>query len=264
MYSYHSERRSRFDKRQTVQDCKCSISCLGLEKQLTELQPFRWSTTLSPISMAFLLLLHTSLSCPVASPAHRQVKKPNMSTLALPWIPWAEQCKVVHSRALLTPGGMASMPLHTTRREDQADSHASYDPQLNDSPPAWNQGQIPLIFEAPVATPNLAPPTSQSASTAATPVPSHNSPEPSLPPTTIGYIQGGDDYVFRCSRPACRNKRFGRWADLKRHVDAFHEAKGNVLWCPVPTCARSEAFGNKPFSTTRRDKLKEHVQRMHC
>jgi hypothetical protein len=159
---------------------------------------------------------------------------------------------------------MSGTSLPTPRREDQADAHASYDPQLNDSSPAWNQGQIPLVFEAPVATPSLTPPTSQSASTAATPVPSHNSPEPSLPPTTIGYIQSGDDYVFRCSRPACHNKRFGRWADLKRHIDAFHEAKGNVLWCPVPTCARSEAFGNKPFSTTRRDKLKEHVQRMHC
>jgi hypothetical protein len=159
---------------------------------------------------------------------------------------------------------MASTSLHTTRREDQADTHASYDPQLNDSSTAWNQSQIPHVFGAPLANPSLAPPTSQSASTAATPIPFHNSPEPSLPPTTIGFIQSGDHYVFRCSKPACSNKRFGRLPDLKRHFDTFHGARGNKLWCPVPTCARSEAFGNKPFSTTRRDKLREHVQRMHC
>jgi hypothetical protein len=168
------------------------------------------------------------------------------------------------SRALLAPSGMAGTSLHTTRREDQADTHASYDPQLNDSSTAWNQNQILRGFDAPLATPTLAPPTSQSASTAATPVPSHNSPEPSLPPTTIGYIQSEDDYVFRCSRPACRKKRFGRWADLKRHFGTFHDATGNELWCPVSTCTRSRAFGDKPFCKTRKDKLMEHIRRMHC
>jgi hypothetical protein len=187
-----------------------------------------------------------------------------MNTLALVWVPWAEQCKAVLLWVLPMPSGISGTLLPSRRREYQADAHASYDPQLNENPPAWNQGQIPRVFDVPLATPNLAPPTSQSASTAATPVPSHNSPEPSLPPTAIGYIQGGDDYIFKCSRPACRNKRFSRWADLKRHIDAFHNVNEKGLWCPVSTCARSKAFGDKPFCKTRKDKLIEHIRRMHC
>jgi hypothetical protein len=84
MYVYHTKRRSRSDGHWTVQDCKCSSSCLVLERHLTELQPFRWSTTLNPTSVAFPLLLHTSLSYPIASLAHRQVKTASMSTLTLP------------------------------------------------------------------------------------------------------------------------------------------------------------------------------------
>jgi hypothetical protein len=169
----------------------------------------------------------------------------------------------VPSRVLSTPSGMSGTSLHTTRREDQADAYASYDPQLNDRYPAWNQSQIPHVFDAPLPIPSLAPPTSQSALIVATPVLSNNSSEQSLQLQTVGYIQIGDNFVFRCSKPACSNKRFGRWADLKRHFDTFHVAVGNKLWCPVTACARSEVFGNKPFYTTRRDKLREHMRRMH-
>jgi hypothetical protein len=84
MYTYHTERRSCSDGQWTVQGCKCSSGFLVLERHLTEIQPFLWSTTLNPTSVAFPLLLHTSLRYPIASPGHRQVKTTIMSTLVLP------------------------------------------------------------------------------------------------------------------------------------------------------------------------------------
>jgi hypothetical protein len=86
MYAYHTERRSRSDGHWTVQDCKCSNSFLVLERHLIELQSYRWSTTLCPISVAFPLL-QIPLSYPTASPAHRQVTTTNMNILGLLWIP---------------------------------------------------------------------------------------------------------------------------------------------------------------------------------
>jgi hypothetical protein len=153
--------------------------------------------------------------------------------------------------------------LPSRRREHQADAHASYDPQLNESLPAWNQGQTPLAFDAPSATPSLAPATSQPASAAATPASSNNSSEPSLPSQTIGYIQSGDSYVFRCSNPACSNITFSRWPDLKRHIDTLHNVGDNRLWCTFPACERSGTVGRRRYSTTRKDKLTEHTRRMH-
>jgi hypothetical protein len=148
--------------------------------------------------------------------------------------------------------------------EGYADVRDSCNPQPNDFPLAWDQSEYSLAASALEAVLDFDPFAPRPAPATTPLVSSNNSPDSSLQPKTIGYIQHGGSYVFMCSRPACRNKSFGRWADLKRHIEAFHEVKDNVLWCPVSTCKRSEAFGDKPFPTTRKDKLMEHIRKMHC
>jgi hypothetical protein len=69
-------------------------------------------------------------------------------------------------------------------------------------------------------------------------------------------------YVFQCKDAGCRNITFNRWYDFERHDNAFHNGT-SVLWCPEPGCNRSKAAGNKPFPMARKDKLKEHVRKLH-
>lgn len=73
-------------------------------------------------------------------------------------------------------------------------------------------------------------------------------------------LSGG--YIFQCNNTACNNVRFNRWHDLERHDNTFHNGI-SVLWCPNAECNRSKGPGHKPFPKIRKDKLKEHVRKMH-
>jgi hypothetical protein len=64
---------------------------------------------------------------------------------------------------------------------------------------------------------------------------------------------------FTCVFPECTDVTFGRLQDLKRHHRAFHQ--NTVLWCPAFDCPRNEEYGDNPYA--RRDKLMEHIRRMH-
>ncbi|KAI9656050.1 MAG: hypothetical protein M1821_005111 [Bathelium mastoideum] len=72
-------------------------------------------------------------------------------------------------------------------------------------------------------------------------------------------IQQPKDDRFRCGWLGC-NVMFGRSYDRDRHFQSKHVSQTQI-WCSVSGCKRSAASGGKPF--TRRDKLYEHIRRMH-
>ncbi|KAI9684548.1 MAG: hypothetical protein M1822_005636 [Bathelium mastoideum] len=74
-----------------------------------------------------------------------------------------------------------------------------------------------------------------------------------------GWTQQTDAVRPRCEWPGC-NVTFSRPYERDRHVQSQHLGQGQV-WCSVSGCKRSVACGGKPFP--RRDKLNEHVRRMH-
>lgn len=65
---------------------------------------------------------------------------------------------------------------------------------------------------------------------------------------------------FRCTRSKCESRSFGRLAEVTRHEKTFHADNGGGLWCGAPGCHRGHI---KPFPAARKDKFKEHVQKMH-
>jgi hypothetical protein len=69
-------------------------------------------------------------------------------------------------------------------------------------------------------------------------------------------------YLFKCCVPDCNDQTFNRWADFERHDNTFHQVRPK-LWCPFPQCKRSETVGNKGYPVARKDKLMEHVRKMH-
>jgi hypothetical protein len=69
-----------------------------------------------------------------------------------------------------------------------------------------------------------------------------------------------DDMEFRCALPGC-GMVYKRLADFTRHYKGSHAVSHPIFWCPIPSCERSAAFGARPIS--RKDKLMEHLRRMH-
>ncbi|KAH7082244.1 hypothetical protein FB567DRAFT_530873 [Paraphoma chrysanthemicola] len=74
--------------------------------------------------------------------------------------------------------------------------------------------------------------------------------------------EGSSGYIFRCSFVGCRNTTFRRWHDFERHDNTFHNGT-SVLWCPAYGCSRSKGHMNKSFPKARKDKLREHVRKVH-
>jgi len=68
----------------------------------------------------------------------------------------------------------------------------------------------------------------------------------------------GTDGRLYCPSAACNNVSFGRIAEFKRHCASLHDAGSGALWCPAPGCERG-----RPFPKARKDKVKEHIQKMH-
>lgn len=146
----------------------------------------------------------------------------------------------------------------------------NFDPQQDYAPTAPAGTEAPSNNATPWTTSGYVP----STSTAAAPFSSNTlgpylSPITTLatvPTQTIGFVQrniGSNGYYLMCSRPECNEKTFRRWAELNRHEQAFHGERDDVLWCPVSTCERSEAYGDDPFPKSRKDKLTEHIRRVH-
>lgn len=75
-------------------------------------------------------------------------------------------------------------------------------------------------------------------------------PGPTQGPITCGYLE-------------CFGQTFGRVAELRRHERTFHSPSAILLWCPVLKCDRSEAYGTRPYASVRKDKLVEHIRKVH-
>lgn len=73
----------------------------------------------------------------------------------------------------------------------------------------------------------------------------------------------GRNPKYSCKQPECSHLGFGRPAELARHTIASHSPIDAALWCPVPSCDRSQANVDKPFPPGREDKVKEHIQKRH-
>ncbi|KAH8732009.1 hypothetical protein GQ44DRAFT_271335 [Phaeosphaeriaceae sp. PMI808] len=65
-----------------------------------------------------------------------------------------------------------------------------------------------------------------------------------------------------CPEPGCPAS-FTRHTDLRRHTQSFHKGADSHLWCPAPHCPRSQSYGDRPYPKARRDKLNEHIGKMH-
>jgi hypothetical protein len=65
---------------------------------------------------------------------------------------------------------------------------------------------------------------------------------------------------FKCPKPACNRRSFGRQAELRRHYGNTHLRK-QAFWCKVISCDRSHGLNHHPFH--RKDKLVDHVRAMH-
>lgn len=80
---------------------------------------------------------------------------------------------------------------------------------------------------------------------------------------TVQATTSSNALVFRCSHPDCRRRTFGRWGEFNRHYNGSHASDKTVFWCPVAGCSRSEAKGtsNRPFP--RKDRMMDHVMKIH-
>lgn len=71
---------------------------------------------------------------------------------------------------------------------------------------------------------------------------------------------------FKCANPECDDLRFGRQADLKRHLVNVHSMKKTEYFCTTEGCDRSRRPLGKSKGRSfgaRKDKMEEHVQAMH-
>lgn len=80
-------------------------------------------------------------------------------------------------------------------------------------------------------------------------------------PATVYFFPNANTYSFRCHDTKCHNQSFGRWYDFHRHCNGAHASNPAAFWCHVEGCSRSEAVGNRSFP--RKDKLSDHVKKMH-
>jgi hypothetical protein len=66
-----------------------------------------------------------------------------------------------------------------------------------------------------------------------------------------------------CPYHECSDLLFGRPTELRRHTKAFHTDTTAALWCPAYDCPRNKDYGNDPYPAVRKDKIKEHIRKMH-
>ncbi|KAF2826770.1 hypothetical protein CC86DRAFT_406024 [Ophiobolus disseminans] len=67
---------------------------------------------------------------------------------------------------------------------------------------------------------------------------------------------------IECEVPGCP-RRFGRITDRIRHLKSVHAGEEANLWCPAPTCSRGRGYGGLPFKKARKDKLCDHIRKVH-
>jgi hypothetical protein len=122
--------------------------------------------------------------------------------------------------------------------------------------PAFNSNATrPLTPSTHLDTANMpAPPTTVSAHA----IPTRAS---SAQIVTVYRSINSTGYIFQCNTPGCA-VTFSCWHEFERHDNACH-AGGSVLWCPVDGCSRSKKQGNKAFPGVRKDKMREHVWKVH-
>lgn len=71
---------------------------------------------------------------------------------------------------------------------------------------------------------------------------------------------------FMCADLECDDLRFGRQADLKRHLANFHGVEKTEYFCTVEGCDRSRRPSGKSKGRSfgaKKDKMEEHVQAVH-
>ena len=79
--------------------------------------------------------------------------------------------------------------------------------------------------------------------------------------STPAQKEGGQWEKIPCSWPKC-TKTFTRQPDLDRHRDTIH-LKTKQFWCTAPGCNRSESYAGVKRPFPRKDKLNDHVRKVH-
>ncbi|KAJ4992519.1 hypothetical protein SVAN01_01902 [Stagonosporopsis vannaccii] len=115
--------------------------------------------------------------------------------------------------------------------------------------------------EQPVSSASLqAPPLDQPTNKARKPTP----PSDSESDEVTGYVLASGRY--KCSDPECRDLRFGRQADFRRHFINAHADRVIEHFCPITGCERSrkpEKRSKGRSFKARKDKMEEHLQTVH-
>lgn len=92
---------------------------------------------------------------------------------------------------------------------------------------------------------------------------------PQQAPSSAQYKMIGNVYAngelnhfrFLCHVDGCINNKCSSTQELRQHWDAFHH--NSVRWCPCVGCSRSEGVGTHPYAREEKEKLKEHVRKLH-
>jgi hypothetical protein len=122
--------------------------------------------------------------------------------------------------------------------------------------PAFNANVIhPLTPSAHLTATNMPP---SSAPDSIQTIPTGAS---SIQLVTVYRCLNSTGYIFQCNTSGCA-VTFSRWHEFERHDNACH-AGSSVLWCPMAGCSRSKKEGNKAFPGVRKDKMREHVWKIH-
>jgi len=86
--------------------------------------------------------------------------------------------------------------------------------------------------------------------------------DPTIQPTDPGAPTPTKPKI-KCDNIDCSRWTFGRPTDLVRHINSVHGGEETYLWCPAPNCDRNKVYGQRPYSKARKDKLREHIRRIH-
>jgi hypothetical protein len=84
--------------------------------------------------------------------------------------------------------------------------------------------------------------------------------------TLIGNVYREDEsgiFFYQCCHRSCSHTSFRRIYDVGRHHNSKHKhaTAGPHFWCTVDGCDRSAVMGGRSFP--RKDKLNDHVRKMH-
>jgi hypothetical protein len=75
--------------------------------------------------------------------------------------------------------------------------------------------------------------------------------------TRLGVVssQENSGFKYECDQDGC-STTFNRQYDLKRHYNGAHAINPTLYWCEVSGCSHNKGF-------PRRDKLNDHISKMH-